>query len=363
MDRAKKYSNIKYGLAIIDTVYTLILILLFLSLGFSQRLSAIIYKMGFASFFSLPIYLLAVFIAYYILTLPFIFYGSFLLEHQFSLSNQKIEDWFSDQIKGSAISFIISLIALEVFYYLLKQSPGAWWIFVSVFWIFFTLILARLAPVIIIPLFFKYKKITDQTLRQRIMSLAEKTKVKILDVFEIDFSKKTQKANAAFVGLGRTKRVILADTLKDKYSYDEIEVILAHEFAHYKFCHLLKLVILNSLTTLLSFYLIFKTHHYFLEFFKLSSLSNIASLPLVGLYLIFLSILFTPVINYISRCFERNADQTALRITGLKDTFISMMNKLSLQNLSDNNPCPLIKIFFFDHPPVSERIEMAKSFK
>jgi STE24 endopeptidase len=183
--------------------------------------------------------------------------------------------------------------------------------------------------------------------------------VKILDCYQIDFSKKTLKANAAFVGIGKTRRVILADTLKDKYTFDEIEVILAHEFAHYRLRHLLKLILLSSLVIIISFYLIFRTSSYALGLFGLSSLSDIASLPLIFLYFVLLGIIMQPLQNYVSRRLERNADIMALKITGLKEAFISMMEKLALQNLADRNPHPLIKFFFFNHPPIDERIAAA----
>ncbi|MCM8780700.1 MAG: M48 family metalloprotease [Candidatus Omnitrophica bacterium] len=226
----------------------------------------------------------------------------------------------------------------------------------------YSLVFARLVPVVIIPLFFKYKPISDTELRERIINLAVKMDLKILDVFEIDFSKKTTKANAGFVGWGKTKRVILTDTLKYKDSLPEIEVILAHEFAHYKLGHIFKLIIVSSSIITLSLYIIFKTRDYALRFFGLSSLSDIASFPVVLIYLILFSILSKPLENYISRRFEKQADLMALKSTGSKESFISMIHKLSAQNLADMNPPPLIKIFFFDHPPVKERIAIAKSF-
>jgi STE24 endopeptidase len=183
--------------------------------------------------------------------------------------------------------------------------------------------------------------------------------IKILDVFEIDFSKKTTKANAAFVGMGRAKRVILADTLKDKYSHDEIEVILAHEFAHYKLKHLLKLIFVNSLATILVFYFIFKTSTYVLKLFGLASLLDIAALPVVFMYFVIFGIITQPFSNYISRNLERNADVLALKTTGLKEAFVSSMERLFTQNLADRNPHPIIKFFFFDHPPIGERIAIA----
>lgn len=358
--RAKRYSAIKYSFALFDIAYILFLLPLFLKTGLSKTLASNIAK--FLVFpLTVPAYILIASLGYYILDFPFSIYRSFLLEHKFSLSTQKITDWLKDQCKQFSIAYIISLILVAAFYFILGRFPKIWWLIVSLFWIFFSLILARLTPVIIIPLFFKYKKLSDETLRMRILNLAQKMRVKILDCFEIDFSKKTLKANAAFVGVGKTKRVILADTLKDKYTHDEIEVILAHEFAHYKLKHLIKLILINSLITVVSFYLIFKTSSYTLRFFGFASLSEIAALPVILIYFTLFGVITQPIEAYLSRRLERNADKMALETTGLKDAFISMMEKLAAQNLADRTPHPIIKFFFFDHPPIDERIAFAKS--
>jgi STE24 endopeptidase len=361
LDRAKKYSSVKYTLSILDTIYELLLLLIFLSSGLSQGLKDVILKLTADNFIVVPLYILIIWLAYYLLSFPIKFSRSYVLEHKFNLSTQTIQDWLNDQFKTGVISYVIAIILIIAFYYILKHYIYAWWWIISLFWIFFSLILAKLVPIIIIPLFFKYKKLSDDTLKVRIMNLADKMKVKVLDCFEIDFSKKTLKANAAFVGWGATKRIILADTLKDKYSYDEIEVILAHEFAHYRLRHLLKLIFINSLAIIISFYLIFKTSGYVLNFFGLISLSDIAALPIILVYFFLFGIIMQPFENYISRKLETNADRMALNITGLKDAFISMMDKLASQNLADRNPHPLIKFYFFDHPPTDERINMAKS--
>jgi len=359
--RAKRYSFFNYSLSILETAYLFSLILIFLGSGLSKIIALGLLKFTTANYFIIPLYLLIVSLGYHFLSLPLNFYHSYVLEHSFSLSNQSVKDWVIDQIKAAAVSYIIAVILISAFYYILKHFLHSWWLVISLFWIFFNLVLARLVPIIIIPLFFKYKKLTDDILRERIMNMAKKMKVRILDCFEIDFSKKTLKGNAAFLGWGKTKRVILADTLKDKYTPDEIEVILAHEFAHYRLRHLLKLISINSLLAIIIFYLIFKTSDYTLELFGLSSLFDVASLPVIFLYFLLFGIIMQPFGNYISRILEKNADLMALSITGSKDAFISMMEKLSSQNLADRNPHPIIKFFFFDHPPVDERITMARS--
>jgi len=355
--KAKSYSNLKYGLSIAGSIYALILFFLFLRLGFSSRLYLWL-SGSLPGLLVLPAYLALASLGYYLLDFPFNFYQSYVLEHKFSLSNQAIKDWWGDQLKSGMISCVVGFIMISAFYLILAHFPGRWWLVISAFWIIFSVILAKAMPVAIIPLFFKYKKLSDEALRERIMRLAAKMGVELIDCFEIDFSKKTLKANAAFVGVGGTRRVIVADTLRDKYSYDEIEVILAHEFAHYKLGHLLKLIIINSLLTLAAFYIIFKTSAYPLSLFGFSGFSDIAALPLLFIYLMLFGIITRPLEAFISRSFERDADLKALEATGLKEAFISAMNKLAGQNLADRNPHPIIKFFFFDHPPIDERIAL-----
>lgn len=358
LDKAKSYSNIRYAMAIVGIVYNFILVILFLRSGLSVNLVYFL-EGHLPPPLVLPFYLLTVLLSYFFLDFPVSFYGSFILEHKFSLSTQELKDWFLDQLKSGLVFYLVILILITSFYYILKISSDNWWLIVSFFWILFSVFFAKIMPVIIIPLFFKYKKLSDDSLRERIMKLAEKMKVKILDCFEIDFSKKTLKANAAFVGIGNTRRVILADTLKDKYSHDEIEVILAHEFAHYQRRHLLKLITINALSTLAVFFLIFKTSSGVLNFYGFSSLGQFASLPVVFLYFMIFSFIMQPLEAFISRCFEREADRIAIQTTGLKGAFVSMMNKLADQNLADRNPHPIIKFLFLDHPPIDERINSA----
>lgn len=359
VDLAKSYAYRKYTLSIIDLAYSLALILIFLGSGFSLFLESWLGKISLPNYLMPAPFLLVCLLLYYLLNLPLNFYATFTLEHQFSLTKQKVSAWWLDQLKSGILAYIISLILVLSFYWILGRF-SQWWLVAAVFWIFFSVILAKLTPVLIIPLFFKYKKIEDGVLRERIFGLAVKMQIKLLDVFEIDFSKKTLKANAAFTGMGKTKRVLLADTLKDKYTHDEIEVILAHEFAHYRLGHIIKLIIVNSLVTLGLFYLIFKTSSYALAVFKLDSLTRLSSLPLVFLYFMLFGIIMQPLEAWVSRVFEKEADNLALKVTANKEAFISVMEKLASQNLADRSPHPLIKFFFFTHPPIDERIKLAK---
>ncbi|MDD5116646.1 MAG: M48 family metallopeptidase [Candidatus Omnitrophica bacterium] len=360
-DPARDYSQQKYFLNIIDTFYGIALILFFLGTGLSVYLQGAIESLGLPGCLSIALFLLAAFLLYYLFRLPLNFYAGFTLEHKFNLSRQNAGSWWVEQLKSFLLAYIILLILILCFYWILAGFKQ-WWLVVSVSWIAFSVVLAKLTPVLIIPLFFKYKRLEDDLLRQRIFDLARRMRVKFMDVFEIDFSKKTLKANAAFTGIGKSRRVILADTLKDKYTTDEIEAILAHEFAHFQRSHIFKLIAVDSILTLGLFYLIFRTNVYFLGVFGLDSLKQLAGLPLVFLYFMLFGFIVQPFGAYVSRRFEREADGLALQATRNKEAFISMMDKLAGQNLADRKPHPLIKLFFFDHPPIDERIKTAREF-
>ena len=361
--KAKKYAKEKYTLAVADILYSAALLVLFQFCGGSRFIAGLVSNAIKSYYALIALYIFIITIVYASLSLPLNLYRSFILEHKFNLSTQNFKGWFIDFIKSLIISCIISLILTEAFYLILNMFPNFWWLVVAAFWVIFSVVLAKLTPVLLIPLFFKYKPLSDEILKERILKLADKMKVKVVDVFEIDFSKKTAKANAAFVGIGRTKRVILADTLKDKYSYDEIELILAHEFAHYRLRHLLKLILINSLFTIVLLYFIFISSRHVLNTFGWGQLNDIANLPVILLYALIFNVILGPLGNCLSRKFEKDADRLSLESSGFKEAFISLMNKLAEQNLADISPNKWIKWFFFDHPPISERIKIADAYK
>ena len=205
-DQAKRYCRQKYTLYLIDTVYTLVLLFVFLGLGLAVGLENLIAKFLPASYLLLPVFLLFIFILYFVCSFPLNFYRSYILEHKFVLSKQSLGDWFLDQLKSGVVAYIIAFLLIAMFFSLVIALPRFWWLGISVFWIFFSFVLARLAPVVIMPLFFKFKPLTDELLKNRIIGLAKKMRIDILDVFQIDFSKKSLKANAAFTGMGKTRR-------------------------------------------------------------------------------------------------------------------------------------------------------------
>lgn len=357
-DKARRYASIKYKLAMIDMVYTMSLLLILQISGMNLALKSVFFRLTHSEVIRVALYSATLFIAYGILSFGIDIYRSFIIEHKFNLSNQKVSAWFLDYLKSNALSLFVFIVLMESFFFFIRNYTVSWWWMSAVFWIFLTILIARVFPVMVIPLFFKYKRIDNDGLRRSILALAEKMHVKIVDVFEIDFSKKSLKANAAFVGIGRSKRVLLTDTLLGgKFQQKEIETILAHEFAHYRFKHILKMVMMSALAILLTFYIFFQ-----LEKMGLDA-GDIANLGTWILLFMLFQILSAPLINWVHRIMEKSADSAAIKTVGDKDAFISMMEKLARQNLAERKPPLWAKILFYDHPPIDERIEFAKSEK
>jgi STE24 endopeptidase len=357
-DKARAYARIKYRLAIIDIVYTLFLLLILQVSGINLLLKSYFSTISYSKIIHVALYSATLFISYGVLSFGIDLYRSFVIEHKFNLSNQKLPAWFLDYIKGNALSLLVFIVLIECFFFFIRNYPASWWWMSAIFWMFLTIVIARIFPIVVIPLFFKYKRIENEGLRNAILALAEKMHIKILDVFEIDFSKKSLKCNAAFVGMGRSKRVLLTDTLlKGAFQQKEIEMILAHEFAHYRFRHLIKMVIISSLMIFITFYIFFRLDKYGLN---ARDIANLGSWIL--LFMLF-QIIVTPFINWMHRIMERNADGAAIKMIRDKDVFISMMEKLAEQNLAERKPPLWAKIFFYDHPPIEERIEFARKME
>jgi STE24 endopeptidase len=303
--------------------------------------------------------------------LPLSYYGGWVVEQQYGLSNQTRRAWAAEQAKGTAIGLILSLPILHGVYYIIRRFPRWWWAVLSALTIPFTIILANLAPVLILPLFNKYEPIKDRALADRIKALAATQGVTVSDVLQMDMSKQTKKANAFFAGLGNTKRIVLADTLLNEFTPDEIEVVLAHELGHQVHGDIWKLIGLGALVSALTAWAVDRLGTPLIarhgERFGLAparGVGDIAAFPLLSLLLNALSLVLMPIQNGISRnLIERPADRYALELTGKRDAFIGAMEKLGRMNLADPRPPALVKYFLHSHPTLQERIAFGRDWQ
>jgi STE24 endopeptidase len=294
-----------------------------------------------------------------VLTLPLHFWSGFVLEHRYQLSNQTLGRWIWQQVKGWLVGGAFSLLMLLGFYALLWFGGSLWWLWAALALLVVTLLLGRLLPVLILPLFFKVTRLEEPALTGRLERLAQGTGLAIEGVYRLHLSAETRKANAALTGLGRTRRVLLGDTLLDSFTPEEIEVVFAHEIGHHVHRHLPKMVVWNVVLATVGFWLVDAVLRMAAAGLGYTGFDDPAALPLVMLVLALLGLLLIPAENAVSRFFERQCDRYALRRTGDARAYRSLFVKLARMNKSDPDPNPVVVWLFQDHPPIRERLAMA----
>lgn len=360
---AKKYSKTHQLLSLTGTIifFTILLILIFT--GLSKKIEAVAFTYTSNKYFALLIFLGIISFFEGIINFPLNFYSGYILEHRYKLSNQTLSKYFTEKMKGFLLGIILGVPLLFAFYFILLSFGEYWWLVLGVFMFVFSVIIGRLAPTLIMPLFYKFKPVENESLREKILELCKKTDVKIQGIFTFDMSKNTKKANAAFTGIGKSRRIILGDTLIDNFSENEIETVFAHEVGHYKKRHILKMMITSTILTFAGLFITAKLYEASISYFGFTSISEIAALPLLFLYLSLYGLLTTPISNIQSRKFEWEADTFALDTTKDKQSFITAMEKLADQNLADKSPNKIIEFLFHSHPSLEKRIQFAKDFQ
>ncbi len=353
---AKKYNNIKLALGITEAVVSFILLLLFVALGYSSSLENFIRGYFSNDYLVLGAFVLILGIASAVIFSPLNFYTGYFLEHKYNLSNQTFIKWIWEGAKGIMVGAVIGLPVLVIFYYVIRSFGIYWWVPFGIVLFVLSVVLARLVPVIILPIFYKVTPVDNDSLKEKIVKLCSAVNLKVDNVYKFNMSKNTRKANAAFTGLGKTKRIILGDTLLENYSEDEIETVIAHELGHYKRKHIVKNIAISTVSSFLLFFLIAQMHSLSLVWFGFSSISQISSFPVLVLWASLIGLIQTPLSNYISRKFEYEADEYAVKSTGKKDAFIKTLDKLTEQNLGDKEPHRFVEWFFYSHPSIKNRI-------
>ena len=300
----------------------------------------------------------------FVVASPLTFYSDYILPKRYKLSHENLSSWLLDQIKSLAISGAIGVPLLLLIYWLLSITPNTWWIWAAAILILFSVLFANLYPVLIAPIFNKFTPLSEEyaDLEQKLISLAEKVGTKITGVYKYDMSRRTSTANAALMGLSNTKRIVLSDTILENFTDDEIETIIAHELGHYVHRDLPLSILVNSVIIILTFYAASFGMQWSIEFFNFSAISDISTLPLLEIMFGIFSLVVFPVQNTFSRVLETRADEYSLKNTNKPAAFASALNKLSDQNLAEQDPDPLIEFFMHSHPAISRRIKMAEAY-
>ncbi len=360
---ARRYNRIRRWLSVSDFVLGLLMVIVLLATGWTGSLRDLAYRAADQS------YALAVFLYVGMLLVlskllgAGLDYYSFRLEHRYHLSNQKLGSWLWDEFKGWLVGLVLATLLVEILYFTMREWPQHWWLIAWVIFMALFIFFAQIAPIVLLPLFYKFEPLERDELKERLVHLSERAGTRVRGVYEWKLSEKSKKANAALTGLGATRRIILADTLLNNYSDDEIEAVLAHELGHHVHKHIPKSIAVQMAITFVGFWAANQVLHYAVERLHwFETLSDFANLPLLVLISTVLSFVLMPVLNAYSRFNERQADRYCFQSISSVAPFISSMNKLAEQNLAERTPSKWVEWFFHSHPAIAKRVEAAESW-
>lgn len=359
---AKKYAKTKRVIGIAETVMIFAILAVLIFTGLSVKIENFAYGISDNIYIALLVFFAVIGISEAVITFPLSFYSGYILEHRYNLSNQTLFAYFKENAKSLLIGLVIGVPILLIFYFLIKNTGEMWWLYLGIIMFLFSVLLGRIAPVLIFPLFYKFRPIENESLKEKILKICDKSGVKVQGIYMFDMSKNTKKANAAFTGIGKSKRIIIGDTLLNNFSEDETEVIFAHELGHYSKKHIIKMSVLSTVLTFAGLYVTAYFYGVLLGAFGFQETYQLAALPLLALLLSIFGLVTSPLANIQSRKFERDADRYAIETTNNPRAFISSMEKLAEQNLADKTPNKIIEYLFHSHPSIQKRIVSAQTY-
>jgi STE24 endopeptidase len=363
-DKSIRYQRLKRRAGIASLVWNAALLVAILGTGATLGLRALSEAIGLSSTaISRVAYVVLLSAVTEAASLPLAYYSGYLLEKRYGLSTETIGAWVRDQAKSFAIGIALGGAAVLILYPIIGSSPEGWWLPAGLVFALLIVGLANLAPVLLLPLFYTVKPLERESLRTRLLGLAERAGARVLGAYEWGLGEKTKKANAALAGLGATRRILVSDTMLADYTDEEIEVVLAHELAHHVHGDIWKGIAFESTLVLAGFYAAGRLLWALAPSFGLRGPADIAGLPLLLLAAGAVSVVMVPVAYAMTRAFERSADHFALQLTRNPQAFISAMRRLSAQNLAEESPSKIVEWLFHSHPPIRERIAAAEAFR
>jgi STE24 endopeptidase len=363
-DKATRYHRLRRRASILSAVSGALFLIVLLASGLSAALRDASSAFTGGMFLgTIAVYVLALSVLHDVIQLPLAFYEGVTLERRYGLSTETTARWWKDHLKGWAVGTAFAVAAALAVWSLIRWSPDTWWLAAALLFSLVVVALAQLAPVLLLPLFYEVKPLTREALAGRLAALAERAGTPVLGTFEWRLSDRTKKANAALAGLGRTRRILLSDTLLADYSDDEIEVILAHELAHHVHHDIWRAIVFETALIAAGFYIADAVLGAWAGSVGATGKADVAALPLLVLTMGAVSLVLMPLRNALSRAHERRADRFALAMTRNLDAFITAMKRLAAQNLAEEEPSPVVEALFHSHPSISARISAARSFK
>jgi STE24 endopeptidase len=356
--RISDYTVESSGLALVNTLFQQAVSLAILLSGFLPGLAGLIESLELGVIAGGLVFFATLSAVRVLLRLPFELYDAFVVEERYGFNAMTVGIWLADLIKGLVVRAILGSLFLGLFMILVVYGGRLWWCWAWIVLGALELFLLWLFPLVITPLFNKFEPIQNKPLEERIESLLSKVGLRIKGLFQMDASKRSKHTNAYFTGLGRTKRIVLFDTLLKSHTEDEILAVLAHEAGHWKKKHLLKQLVPMEGVSLLGLYLGSRLLEWPLLYrtFGFETPVLYGGLVLIGALFSPLSYFAQPLEAAMSRRFEREADDFSVELVGKGDDLWNALKRLASDNLSNLLPHPLYAWFYYSHPPLEERL-------
>ncbi len=355
--KSVQYTMAKVRLSLFDDTYRAALLVLVLFSGaLPWAFGAFHHWLG-ATAWAMALVLLAIGLALALPGLPVDWFEQFRLEERFGFNTTSQKTWWLDRLKGLILSLLLGYPLLVLVLKLVDWSGAWWWWWAWCAVLAFQLLMAVLAPVLILPLFNKFTPLPDGTLRHRLLALAERTRFLAKSIQVMDGSKRSRHSNAFFTGFGRFRKIVLFDTLIQQLTEPELESVLAHEIGHFKMKHIPKMLIFSALSALAGFYLVswLARQDWFYRAFGFAPNGIAPALLLFGLLSGPVTFWFSPLAHGWSRRYEYQADAFAAAVTNEAKSLIGALRKLNEKNLSNLTPHPLYSGFYYSHPTLLER--------
>ena len=362
-DKATRYHRLQRRAAVLGTAGSAAFLLGLLLSGASGALrDAITQLTGTGVLPGVLVYVAVVAVCHEVLLAPLAYYRGMTLERRYGLSTQTGTRWWRDFLKAGGLSLACAAAGALIVSWSIRWSPELWWLGAAAAVAAVLVLLAQVAPRILLPLFYELEPLAREELARRLVALADRSGTRVAGIFEWRLGDRTRRANAAFTGLGRARRILLTDTLIEEYSDDEMEVILAHELAHQVHRDVWSGIAAEAAVSGVAFLAADRALTMFGGALGLAGKSDIAALPLVVVSAGLVSLVLRPAANALSRAHERRADRYALDMTRNVSAFVSATRRLAAQNLAEERPSRLVELMFHTHPPTVARIEAARAW-
>jgi|AntRauTorckE6833_2_1112554.scaffolds.fasta_scaffold00772_9 STE24 endopeptidase len=359
--KAAEYNNKKTKITIINNLIKISLLFLFFYNRYEFKLFNLIPE-NYLTFIKLFIYLIIIFLSYFIINTLIKYFTTYKLNLRFNLSKQNVKEWIFDTIKAFLLSFVFVYLLSYLFLYLYDQFVNYWWLIFTVILSLFIILLNYLLPILILPLFYSLKSYPESELKDKLMNKFEKLNIVIEDIYEINLSSKISSANAAVMGMGKTRKIVLSDNLVGRFSDQEIEAILCHEIGHHVNNDIYKNLMLSPLLIALTTYIAYISLPNIISILEYQSFNIITVIPILLILWSLIYGIFTPLQLYLSRRYEKNADIYAFEVIDDPSALAKAFAKLADDSLSRLEYRWWEKLFKASHPSIKSRIINAKKY-